>query len=91
MAENTNVENAYLPDAAPFHNEGKTLASWVAMIGVTLGAVIAAIGFVAPTVWVIVVGAVVVVASLIAGGVLRSLGHGQPRVQAQPASRELRA
>lgn len=87
MAENTNVENAYLPDAAPFHNEGKTLASWVAMIGVTLGAVIAAVGFLAPTVWVIVVGAVVVVASLIAGGVLRSMGHGQPK----PASRELRA
>ncbi len=87
MAENQNVESSYLPDAAPFHNEGKTLASWVAMIGVTLGAVIAAIGFVGPTVWVIVVGAVVVVASLIAGGVLRSMGYGQPK----PTRPEIRA
>ena len=78
MAENTNTENAYLPDAAPFHNEGKTLASWVAMVGVTIGAIIAAAGFIAPTVWLIVVGGVIVLGSLIAGGVLRSMGHGQP-------------
>ncbi|WP_425953826.1 HGxxPAAW family protein [Xylanimonas sp. McL0601] len=79
MAENSNADNVYLPDAAPFHNEGKTVAAWVAMTGVTLGAIIAAIGFLAPTMWVIVVGAVVVVGSLVAGAVLRSLGHGQPR------------
>ncbi|QAY70871.1 HGxxPAAW family protein [Xylanimonas protaetiae] len=90
MAENTSTENAYLPDAAPFHNEGKTLAAWVAMIGVTVGAIIAAAGFVSPTVWLIVVGAVVVVGSLVAGGVLRGMGHGQPR-PATPSDRELRA
>ncbi|ACZ30528.1 hypothetical protein Xcel_1498 [Xylanimonas cellulosilytica DSM 15894] len=82
MADNnadTRAAAAYLPDAAPFHNEGKTLASWVAMIGVTVGAIIAAGGFLAPTLWLIVVGAVIVVGSLIAGVVLRGLGHGQPR------------
>ncbi len=91
MAENT-TETAgsardYLPDAAPFHNEGKTLASWVAMIGVTVGAIIIAGGSLAPTLWLIIVGAVVIVGSLIAGAVLRSLGHGQPR----PSAREPRA
>ena len=87
MAENSNVENAYLPDAAPFHNEGKTVAAWVAMIGVTLGAIIAGVGFLAPTMWIIVAGAIVVVGSLIAGAVLRAMGHGQPK----PSARELRA
>ncbi|QAY62497.1 hypothetical protein ET495_03665 [Xylanimonas allomyrinae] len=78
MAENPNAENPYLPSAAPFHNEGKTVAAWVAMIGVTLGAIIAAVGFLSPTLWIIVAGAVVVVASLIAGAVLRGMGLGQP-------------
>ena len=78
MAENPNAGNAYLPDAAPFHNEGKTVAAWVAMIGTTVGAVIAAAGFIGPTLWLIIVGAVIVVASLVAGLVLRSMGHGQP-------------
>ncbi|WP_130412603.1 HGxxPAAW family protein [Xylanimonas ulmi] len=87
MAENTNAENLYLPDAAPFHNEGKTVAAWVAMIGVTLGAIIASAGFLAPTTWVIVAGAVVIVASLVAGAVLRAMGHGQPLA----TSREPRA
>jgi len=92
MAENPNAGNAYLPDAAPFHNEGKTVAAWVAMIGTTAGAVIAAAGFIGPWLWVIIVGAVVVVASLIAGVVLRSMGHGQPLSQSTSLSaREPRA
>ncbi|MCL1871275.1 MAG: hypothetical protein FWF90_12785 [Promicromonosporaceae bacterium] len=83
MAENTSTETAYLPDAAPFHNEGKTVAAWVAMIGVTLGAIIAAAGFIGPWLWVIIVGAVIVVASLVAGVVLRAMGHGQPSQSAR--------
>ena len=83
MAENPpagspGAGNAYLPDAAPHPNEGKTVAAWVAMIGTTVGAVIAAAGFIGPTQWLIIVGAVIVVASLVAGLVLRSMGHGQP-------------
>ncbi len=78
--------NAYLPDAAPFHNEGKTVAAWVAMVGVTVGAVIAAAGFIGPTLWVIIVGAVIVLGSLVAGAVLRSMGHGQPLPSARPST-----
>ena len=89
MAENPpaggpGAGSAYLPAAAPHPNEGKTVAAWVAMIGTTVGAVIAAAGFVGPWPWVIAAGAAVVVAALVAGAVLRSLGHGQPLPQSTP-------
>jgi hypothetical protein len=85
MAENPQAaEIAYLPEAAPYHNEGKTVASWVAMAGVTLGAIIAAIGFAVVLGWVIAVGVVVIVISLVVGLVLRNRGYGQPKAGVTP-------
>lgn len=72
------TEVAYLPPAAPFHNEGKTLASWVTMAGITLGAIVAGFAVALASVWMFCVGAAVIVVSLVVGLVLRKLGFGQP-------------
>ncbi|PZR52473.1 hypothetical protein DNL40_11295 [Xylanimonas oleitrophica] len=78
MAENPNAEIAYLPEAAPFHNEGKTVASWVAMAGVTLGAVVAAVAVALASLWLFVAGFGVIALALVVGLVLRNMGYGQP-------------
>jgi hypothetical protein len=83
MAENTN-EYAYLPPAAPHHNEGKTVASWTAMAGVTVGALIAALAVVFASVVLFVVGFVVIALSLVVGLVLRRMGFGQPDPEPVP-------
>lgn len=71
-------EPAYLPPVAPPRNHGHTVAAWVAMSSVMVGATVAAIGFVIPAVWLVWVGAGVVIGGLVVGGVLRKAGLGQP-------------
>lgn len=71
------LEPDQLPDAAP-HNHGKTVAAWVTNAGITLGVLVAGVGFMLPVAAVIWAGVGVIGASLIAGGVLRAMGHGQP-------------
>lgn len=71
-------EKAYLPPVAPPTNHGHTVAAWVAMAGVMLGATLVAIAFVAPATWLIWAGAAVAVVALLVGGVLRRAGLGQP-------------
>ena len=66
-----------LPEPAN-HNEGMTLAAWVTTGMIVLGVLIAAIGLMIPQFALLWVGGAVVVAGLIAGAVLRALGHGQP-------------
>jgi ATP/ADP translocase len=83
MADNTN-EYAYLPPAAPHHNEGKTVASWTAMAGVTIGALICALAVVFASAVLFVVGLVVIAVSLIVGLVLRRMGLGQPDPEPVP-------
>ncbi|MCA5893546.1 hypothetical protein LEP48_09295 [Isoptericola sp. NEAU-Y5] len=85
MTDNRNAEVAYLPPAVPPTNHGHTTAAWTAMIGVMVGTVVAAIGFlpmVSTTVfW---AGLVVVAVSLVAGLVLRNMGYGQPKPGVTP-------
>ncbi len=60
-------------------NQGRTVAAWVTTVGISVAALIAAIGVGTATwawVW---VGAFVAVAALVTGAVLKGLGHGQPR------------
>ncbi len=67
-----------VPDVAP-SNHGRTLSAWVTTIGITLGVLIAAVG-VGFAAWILVwIGSGVAVVSVIAGAVLKALGHGQPR------------
>lgn len=59
-------------------NSGMTTAAWATNVGIVVAVLVGAIGMafpIWPVVWV-AVGLVVV--SLIAGAVLRALGHGQP-------------
>ena len=76
-------ETAYLPPVAPPRNHGHTVAAWVAMSAVMLGATVVAAGFVVPAMWLVWTGAVVIVVGLLLGWVLRKAGLGQP----EPAPR----
>jgi hypothetical protein len=85
MVDNPNAaEIAYLPPAAPYHNEGKTVASWIAMLIVTIGAAVAGIGVVVAQAWLFWVGIGIVVVALIVGYVLRNMGYGQPKPGVPP-------
>lgn len=66
-----------LPDADN-PNSGMTTAAWVTNVGIMIGALVAAIAFAFPHWPVVWVGVGIIVLSLIAGAVLRALGHGQP-------------
>jgi uncharacterized membrane protein len=79
MADNPGTTSTEVPARAAFHNEGKTLASWVAMTGVVIGALISSFGFLDFTTMTIAVGGVVVLVSLLLGAVLRAVGKGQPK------------
>ncbi|MFC4627698.1 MULTISPECIES: HGxxPAAW family protein [Promicromonospora] len=85
MTENK-PEIAYLPPGVPPNNHGHTVAAWVTMAGITLGALIASWGVIvaqSSSAWLVifVLGFVVIGASLIVGLVLRNLGMGQKKVQ----------
>ncbi|WP_430866858.1 HGxxPAAW family protein [Demequina aurantiaca] len=71
------LEPQDLPDIAP-HNHGRTRAAWVTNGSIVFGFLLASIGLAilfAPLMW---IGGVIIVVGMIAGGVLRALGHGQP-------------
>jgi len=85
MTENK-PEIAYLPPGVPPNNHGHTVAAWVTMAGITLGALIASWGVIvaqSSSAWLVifVLGFVVIGASLIVGLVLRNMGLGQKEVQ----------
>ena len=59
-------------------NHGRTVAAWVTTVGISLAALIAAIG-VGTAAWTLVwAGSIVAAAALVAGAVLKALGYGQP-------------
>lgn len=59
-------------------NSGMTTAAWVTNVGIVIAVLVGAIGMAFPIWSVVWVGVGLVVISLIAGAVLRALGHGQP-------------
>lgn len=65
-----------VPDL-PYNNHGNTIASW-AMVGIlTLGAIVAAVGFDMASTPIFVVGAAIMLIGVVAGVVLRAAGYGQ--------------
>jgi len=71
------LEQQDLPDsAAP--NHGMTLAAWALNAGIVLAFLVAGIGMMVETMWLVWIGVAIAAISLIAGGVLRALGYGQP-------------
>ncbi|GAA1858634.1 HGxxPAAW family protein [Myceligenerans crystallogenes] len=80
MTENQTAaaEVAYLPEAVPPTNHGHTVAAWVTMTGIMLGALVSTAGVVIDTMfWLFWAGFGVIAASLVLGGVLKSMGLGQ--------------
>jgi hypothetical protein len=73
----TSVSGADLPEVA-HSNHGRTVAAWVTTVGISAGALLAAIGIGAAAWTWVWVGSMVAVASLLAGAALKALGHGQP-------------
>ena len=74
------LEPEQLPASAQ-HNEGKTVAAWVTNGGIVLGVTISGIGLMIPNAALSWAGLGVAVAALVAGAVLRALGHGQPPIK----------
>lgn len=71
------LEPQDLPDIAP-HNHGRTRAAWATNASIIVGALFVSVGFAianAPLMW---IGGIIIAAGLVAGGILRALGHGQP-------------
>ena len=71
-------ERAYLPPASPPRNHGHTVAAWVTVTVVMVGAAIASGAVVAALPWLFWVGIGVVVLGVLVGLVLRKAGFGQP-------------
>lgn len=70
------LEPQDLPDAAP-HNHGMTRAAWVTNILLTVGAILIALGIAFGAHAFTWTGIAVAVGGLVAGAILRALGHGQ--------------
>ncbi|BDZ43531.1 hypothetical protein GCM10025865_28300 [Paraoerskovia sediminicola] len=77
------TEVAYLPPVSPPTNHGHTTAAWFTMVGIMVGAFVAAIAFVIPVVWLFWVGMGIVVVGLVGGLLLRNMGYGQVAVAAE--------
>ena len=75
-------ERAYLPPVAPPRNHGHTVAAWVTVSVIMVGAVVAAAAVVAANTPLFWVGMGVAVGGIVVGLVLRKAGFGQPDPQA---------
>ena len=73
-----NAELARLPVASPPRNHGHTVAAWVTVGFVLLGAVVSSVAVVLARPWLFWVGLGVVLVGVILGRVLKMLGFGQP-------------
>ena len=71
------LEPQDLPDPASA-NHGMTRAAWVLNSGLVVAGIVIAIGVLFDLPVLTWIGVGIAVLSLIAGGVLRALGHGQP-------------
>lgn len=70
-------EVAYLPPSAPPTNHGHTVAAWTTVVVVLIGSTVAGLGVLFAVVWMFWAGLVIVLVGVIAGRVLKAMGHGQ--------------
>lgn len=71
-------EGARLPEAAPPTNHGHTVAAWVTVTLVMVGAVVGAAGVLASQMWLLWLGLGLMVVAAVVGRLLKVLGFGQP-------------
>jgi F0F1-type ATP synthase assembly protein I len=68
--------NEIVLDHTGFVGHGNTLAAWVTVGIMSVGVIVGVVGFTLGTTPLLIVGIGLVVVGLIAGAVLRSMGHG---------------
>lgn len=76
---NGTMSQTYEVPPIPASNEGKTVASWVALLGMFGGLLILGVGFALGESVVMLVGGAIVAVALILGAVLRAAGLGQKK------------
>lgn len=86
-SQDSNAERSHLPVASPPTNHGHTIAAWVTVIVVLLGAVVSSVAVVVALPWLFWTGLGVVLVGVILGRVLKTLGFGQPGRAAGPQGR----
>jgi hypothetical protein len=72
-----NLEPEHLPDPVAA-NHGKTRAAWVLNSSLVIAGIVAAVGIAFDRQVLTWIGVSIAVLGLVAGGILRALGHGQP-------------
>ncbi|MBI9114935.1 HGxxPAAW family protein [Sanguibacter suaedae] len=81
MADNSpRTELSYLPPSVPPANHGHTRAAWFTTGVVVLGSVVAGVAMCFAMVWLVWVGAAIVLVGALGGKVLSVAGYGQPRL-----------
>lgn len=68
---------SYLPPAPPPANHGHTLAAWFTTLVVVVGSIIAGVAMCVSAMWLVWVGAAIVVVGLVGGKILSVAGYGQ--------------
>ncbi|MEP7763165.1 HGxxPAAW family protein [Sanguibacter sp. 25GB23B1] len=71
------TEISYLPPSAPPANHGHTRAAWFTTIVVVLGSTIVGVAMCIAMLWLVWVGAAVVLVGLVGGKLLSVAGYGQ--------------
>ncbi|WP_066463093.1 HGxxPAAW family protein [Sanguibacter suarezii] len=74
----SSAQAPYLPPAAPPANHGHTVAAWFTTLTVVVGAILAGVALCISTMWLVWVGAAIVVVGLVGGKILSVAGYGQP-------------
>lgn len=81
-------EHVRLPTSAPPTNHGHTVAAWVTVSLVVVGAVVASAGVLSGHMALFWVGLGVAVVALVVGRILKALGFGQPEPSGPSSSKE---
>lgn len=84
------VSQAEHHDSAAHSNHGNTVAAWTTVGILIVAALIMCLAVVFATVWLFVVGVVVVVVALVAGKLLSMAGYGMPRPDDDRVTRGVR-
>lgn len=80
--------NEIVLDHTGFVGHGNTLAAWVTVGIMSLGVIVGVAGFTVGSTVLLIVGIVLVLVGLVAGAVLRSMGHGAGSEQRKHEARD---
>ena len=73
-----NEETYQMPPRAAHVNHGRTPAAWTLSSLVVAGLIVGTIGFAMDRMPILIAGLVIIAGGIVAGLVMRGMGHGQP-------------